>query len=78
MDSPLIGGIAIMMLVALVVLTADDIKHKRSIEAQQDAYVAQCGEKQDPNIFDYVERLKGCRQAAELKFKMPKFLDRVR
>jgi hypothetical protein len=62
----------------LVGSAAQDIKDKRAIEALQNGFVATCSEKQDPNILDYVERLKACRTAAELKYKMPEYLDRVR
>lgn len=57
--------------------TADDIKIKRGIEAQQNEFVATCSAQQDPSVLDYVERLKACRTAAELKFKMPAYLSRV-
>ena len=62
----------------LIGSSAEDIKTKRGIEAQQNDFVATCSKEQDPNILDYVERLKACRAAAELKFKMPEYLNRVR
>ena len=68
----------VSLVVFLGITTADDIKIKRGIEAQQNVFVADCSKQQDPNIEQYVARLKDCRTAAELKFPMPEYLSRVR
>lgn len=73
----LAGFVCFVGLLWIAGSTADDIKIKRGIEAQQNEFVATCSAQQDPNVLDYVARLKACRTAAELKFKMPAYLSRV-
>lgn len=71
------GFFCLMGVMWLIGSSAQDIKDKRAIEAQQNGFVATCSAEQDPNILDYVDRLKACRAAAELKYKMPAYLSRV-
>lgn len=74
------AGAGILIVLGIAVLaysSALDIKKKRQIEERQNAFVDTCAEQQDPNILLYVERLRACRTAAELKFKMPAYLNRV-
>ena len=73
----IVGSIIVLLIFGMAYSSMLDIKKKRGIEAQQNAFVDDCAAKQDPNILLYVERLRACRTAAELKFKMPEYLNRV-
>lgn len=75
--SPIFWVVIVGLLFVLAYSTALDIKAKRGIEAQQNEFVAECAAQQDPEIAQYAARLKDCRTAAELKFKMPDYLNRV-
>lgn len=72
------GFFCLICIMVLIGSSSQDIKDKRAIELQQNVFVADCSKQQDPSILDYVERLKACRTAAELKYKMPAYLRRVR
>lgn len=72
------GVVCVVILFGIGYSTALDIKTKRGIEKQQDGFVEECAWLQNPDAANYVEVLRNCRAAAELKYKMPEYLSRVR